>query len=141
YVVMLVANKTGSETMESYKGLGARAPFLSVAMAIFLVSLTGLPPTAGFIGKLYIFAALINAKMITLAIIGVLNSVISLYYYARVFRNIFLRDSTTETTTVDSPVFARVLLVMLLLPTIVLGIYFGPLAQFAQYSVAMFGIK
>lgn len=141
YVVMLVSNKTGSETMESYKGLGARAPFLSVAMAIFLVSLTGLPPTAGFVGKLYIFAALINAKMIALAVVGVMNSVVSLYYYARVFRNIFLRESTTDATPIEAPVFARVLLIVLLIPTIVLGLYFGPLAQFAQYSVAMFGIK
>jgi NADH-quinone oxidoreductase subunit N len=141
FVVMLVSNKTGSETMDSFKGLGARAPFLSVAMAIFLVSLTGLPPTAGFIGKLYIFAALINAKMIGLAIIGVLNSVVSLYYYARVFKNMFLRESTTETTPIDAPMPARVLLLVLLVPTIILGIYFGPLAQFAQYSVAMFGIK
>jgi NADH-quinone oxidoreductase subunit N len=141
YVVMLISNKTGNETMESYKGLGSRAPFLSVAMAVFLVSLTGLPPTAGFIGKLYIFAALINAKMIALAIVGVLNSVISLYYYARVFRNMFLRDSTTETTPIEAPMAARVLLLALLVPTIILGMYFGPLAQFAQYSVAMFGIK
>ncbi|MGE5315320.1 MAG: NADH-quinone oxidoreductase subunit N [Acidobacteriota bacterium] len=141
YVVMLVANKTGSETMESYKGLGARAPFLAVAMAIFLVSLAGIPPTAGFIGKFYIFSALINAKMITLAVIGVMNSVISLYYYARVFRNMFLRESTTETTLIDTPVPARVLLLCLVIPTILLGLYFGPLTQFAQYSVAMFGIK
>jgi NADH-quinone oxidoreductase subunit N len=141
YVVILVANHTGSETMESYKGLGARAPFLSVAMCAFLFSLAGIPPTAGFIGKLYIFAALLNAKMIALAIVGGLNSVISLYYYARVFRNMFLRDSTTETTPIPVSVPTHVLLLLLVVPTIVLGLYFGPLVQFAQYSVAMFGIK
>jgi hypothetical protein len=53
----------------------------------------------------------------------------------------FLRDSTTETTPIEAPMLARVLLLMLLVPTIILGMYFGPLAQFAQYSVAMFGIK
>jgi NADH-quinone oxidoreductase subunit N len=141
YVVILVSNKTGSETMESYKGLGARAPFLSVVMAIFLVSLTGLPPTAGFIGKLYIFAALINAKMIALSIVGVLNSVISLYYYARVFRNMFLRESTGETSLIPVGIAEHVLLLILVLPTFLLGVYWGPLVQFAQYSMAMFGIK
>ncbi len=141
YVVILVSNKTGNETMESYKGLGARSPFLAVAMAIFLVSLTGLPPTAGFIGKLYIFAALINAKMVALAIVGVLNSVVSLYYYARVFRNMFLRESAGETSLIPISMPTYALLLILLVPTILLGLYFGPLVQFAQYSVAMFGIK
>jgi len=141
YVVILVSNKTGNETMESYKGLGARAPFLGVAMAVFLVSLTGLPPMAGFTGKFFIFLALINAKMVALAIVGVLNSVISLYYYARVFRNMFLRESTTGTTEIPVSMFAQTLLLLLVLPTIFLGLYWGPLVQFAQYSVAMFGIK
>ncbi len=141
YVVILVSNKIGNETMESYKGLGARAPFLGVAMAVFLVSLTGLPPMAGFTGKFYIFLALINAKMVALAIVGAMNSVISLYYYARVFRNMFLRESTTGTTEIPVSVFAQTLLLLLVLPTIFLGLYWGPLVQFAQYSVAMFGIK
>jgi NADH-quinone oxidoreductase subunit N len=141
YIVILVANSTGSETMESYKGLGTRSPFLGVAMALFLVSLTGLPPTAGFIGKFYIFSALINAKMIALAIVGVLNSVVSLYYYARVFRNMFLRESTTETTAIPVSVPAYIVVLLLAVPTFLLGLYFGPLVQFAQYSVAMFGIK
>jgi NADH-quinone oxidoreductase subunit N len=141
YVVMLVANKTGSEDIDSYKGLGARAPFLAVAMAIFLVSLTGLPPTAGFIGKLYLFAALINAKMIWLAVIGAINSVISLYYYVRVFRNMFLRDAEGETAPLAYSFADNLFLLIFLVPTLILGLYFGPLVEFAQYSVAMFGLK
>ncbi len=61
FVVMLVANKTGSEDISSYRGLGYRTPLLGVALAIFLISLTGLPPTAGFIGKFYLFTALLDA--------------------------------------------------------------------------------
>ena len=141
YVVMLVSNKTGSEQIRDYKGLGSRAPFLAVAMAIFLVSLTGLPPTAGFIGKLYLFAALIRAKLIWLAIVGALNSVVSLYYYVRIFRNMFLRDAEglTEQLTFEASDF--ILLIILLVPTLALGLYFGPLVEFAQSSVAMFGVK
>ena len=55
YIVMLVANQTGSEDIEEYKGLGSRAPFMTVALTVFLIALTGLPPTAGFVGKLYLF--------------------------------------------------------------------------------------
>jgi NADH-quinone oxidoreductase subunit N len=141
YVVMLVANKTGSEDIETYKGLGARAPLLSVAMAIFLISLTGLPPTAGFIGKLYLFAALINAKFIWLAIVGVLNSVVSLYYYVRIFRNMFLRDPLETDLPLKFQFSHTLLLLVLVVPTIALGLYFGPLVEFAQYSVAMFGVR
>jgi NADH-quinone oxidoreductase subunit N len=141
YVVMLVANKTDSENMDTYKGLGSRSPYLSVAMAIFLISLTGLPPTAGFIGKLYLFAALINAKLIWLAIVGVLNSVIALYYYVRIIRNLFLRDSVGSVEPIAFSFSQSLLLTVMLIPTLVLGLYFGPLVEFAQYSVTMFGLR
>jgi NADH-quinone oxidoreductase subunit N len=140
YVVMLVANKVGSEDIEDYKGLGSRAPFLTVALAIFLISLTGLPPTAGFIGKLYLFAALINHGWVWLAIVGALNSVVALYYYARVLRNMFLRPGVVEQAPALS--FDRVQMVttlVLLVPTLLLGIYFTPLVHLAQASVSIFG--
>ncbi|HET6271840.1 MAG TPA: NADH-quinone oxidoreductase subunit N [Bacteroidota bacterium] len=140
YIVMLVANKTGSEDIEDYKGLGARAPFLSVSLAIFLISLTGLPPTAGFIGKLYLFAALLNHGWVWLAVVGALNSVISLYYYVRIFRNLFLRSSEHEET--GPLAFGRIqtaTILVLLVPTLLLGLYFTPLIQLAQASVKIFG--
>jgi NADH-quinone oxidoreductase subunit N len=90
FVVMLIANKIGTENIDDYKGLGYSQPFLGVSLAIFLVSLSGIPPTAGFIGKLYLFIALVDAKMIALAVIALLNSVVSLYYYIRVLKNLFL---------------------------------------------------
>ncbi len=139
FVVMLIANKTGTEDIDEYKGLGARAPFITVALAIFLVSLTGLPPTAGFVGKLYLFAALINHGWVWLAIVGALNSVISLYYYVKVFRNMFLRS---EEKPGEPITFGRVQIatvVVLLVPTILFGLYFAPLSQLAQASVKIFG--
>lgn len=142
YVVMLIANKTGSEHIDSYKGLGRKAPLLTVAMAVFLVSLTGLPPTAGFIGKWMIFLSLINAKMIGIAIIGVLNSVVSLYYYVRVIRNLFLREEDKATEgTFSFPLAQQVLIFSLLIPTLYFGLFFNELVEFAQYSVAMFGLQ
>ncbi len=140
YTVMLVANKTGSEDIEDYRGLGYRSPLIGISLAIFLLSLTGIPPTAGFIGKLYLFAALINGKWIWLAIIGVLNSVVSLYYYVRVLRNMFLRDPASSAEPLKFPPLQVAVLLLLVIPTILLGLYFGPLVEVAQASVGMFGI-
>jgi NADH-quinone oxidoreductase subunit N len=140
-VVMMVANKTGSEDIDTYKGLGHRAPLVGVAMVIFFISLTGLPPTAGFIGKLYLFSAVLDAKWIWLAIVGAINSVISLYYYIRVLRNIFLRDPEGDTEPLVFPKSQLTLLVFLMIPTILFGLYFTPIVNFANASLSMFGIK
>jgi NADH-quinone oxidoreductase subunit N len=140
YVVMIIANKTGSEDIDSYKGLGHRSPIVGVAMTIFLLSLTGIPPTAGFVGKFYIFAALISAKWFWLAIIGVLNSVVSLYYYVRILRNMFLRDPAPNAGPINIPVSQLIVLAVLVIPTLLLGLYFGPIVEFAQASVGMFGV-
>ena len=138
YCVMLIAD-TGSEDIDEYKGIGGRSPFLAVALAVFLVSLTGLPPTAGFIGKLYLFAALINSGWTWLAIVAALNSVIALYYYVRVFRNMFLRTEEPSSPGITLSWLQNAALVVLLVPTLLLGLYFTPLVQLAQASVRLFG--
>jgi NADH-quinone oxidoreductase subunit N len=140
YVVMLVANKIGSEDIGAYKGLGYRSPIISVAFAVFLVSLTGLPPTAGFIGKLYLFAAVLDAQWIWLAVVGVVNSVISLYYYARVLRYMFLREPSEQTVPMKILRTEAILLLALVVPTILFGLFFTPIVNFANASVQMFGI-
>ena len=141
YVVMLIANIDGSEDVDAYKGLGYRSPIIGVAMTLFLLSLTGIPPTAGFVGKLYIFAALMSAKWFWLALIGVLNSVVSLYYYVRVLRNMFLVAPPESAAKIKLSFGQLALLFLLLLPTVVLGLYFTPLVEYAQASVTMFGVK
>ena len=140
YIVMLVANKTGSEDIDAYTGLGQKSPFIAVAMTVFLLSLTGIPPTAGFIGKLYIFSALIGAKLIWLVVIGALNSVVSLYYYVRVLRSMFLRDAAAGSPPMKFSPAEVALVLALLIPTLALGLYFGPLVEYAQASVSMFGL-
>ena len=140
YVVMLVANKTGSEDISVYRGIGYRSPMIGVAMAIFLLSLTGLPPTAGFVGKFYLFAAVLDARWIWLAVVGAINSVISLYYYARVLRYMFLRgpeDQSGHLTLIRTEVL---ILLVLALPTLIFGLYFAPIVDLANASVQMFGL-
>lgn len=141
YVVMLVANKTGSEDIDSYKGLGYRSPLVGVAMVIFFISLTGLPPTAGFIGKLYLFVALLDAQWVWLAAVGAINSVISLYYYVRVLRNMFLRDPEKGSGLLQFSVPEVAILLLLLVPTVLFGLYFAPIVDFANASVIMFGVR
>lgn len=140
YIVMLVANKIGSEDIDDYRGIGPKAPLAMVALSIFLVSLTGLPPTAGFIGKLYLFAALLNSGWVWLAVVGALNSVISLYYYVRVFRNMYLRsDERHSNVSLDFSFAQKLVIMFLLVPTLLFGLYFTPLVQLAQASVKIFG--
>jgi NADH-quinone oxidoreductase subunit N len=141
FCVLIVANETGSEDIEDYRGLGYRSPIIGVSLTIFLLSLTGIPPTAGFVGKLYLFAALINAKFIALAVVGVLNSVVSLYYYVRVIRNMFLRDPEASAAPLKFSPSQVIFVILLVIPILLLGVYFSPLVEFAQASVSMFGIR
>ncbi len=96
YVVVLVADAAGRDDDRDYAGLGWRQPFLAVLMTVFLVSLIGLPPTAGFLGKWYLFTALVETqspKMMLLALAALLNSVVSVYYYAGIAKRMWLDDS------------------------------------------------
>jgi NADH-quinone oxidoreductase subunit N len=138
YVVMLIAQKIGSEDVEDYKGLAYRSPLVCVVMALFLVSLTGLPPTAGFIGKLYIFSSLITAQWYWLALIGALNSVVSLFYYVKVFRNMFLKQPEGDTLSISFSPVQIAWMMFLAIPTLFFGLYFSPLVEYAQASVKIF---
>jgi NADH-quinone oxidoreductase subunit N len=140
FVVMLIANKIGSEELDDYKGLGSSAPFLGVTLAIFLVSLTGLPPTAGFIGKLYIFIALVDAKMIVVAVIALLNSVVSLYYYIKVLKCMFLDKAEKEVPAFSASYGAVALVFIIAAPVLILGIYFTPLVDLAKNSITLLGL-
>lgn len=138
-VVMLIANKINSEEIDDYDGLSSVAPFLSVSLAIFLVSLTGLPPTAGFIGKLYIFIALVDAKMIVVAVIALLNTVVSLYYYIRVLKHMFLNPSKKEVPSLKISYPAIVFVLAFVAPVLIFGVYFSPLVALAKSSIALLG--
>lgn len=140
YVVMLVANKLDTELISDYEGLGHRSPFLGVSMAIFLVALAGFPPTAGFIAKVYIFGATINAGWIWLVAVAGLATVISLFYYIRVVRNMFLVEPPEYAKQVVFDRGSRVILVLLLIPVLFLGVYFTPIVTWAKNAVTMFGM-
>jgi len=137
-VVMLIANNIGSEELDDYHGLGYRAPILGIAMTLFLISLTGLPPTAGFIGKLYIFTAVINSGYLWLAVIGVLNSVVSLFYYVKIFKNMYLKDVDSQGPALEYSPASVIVLVLLAVPTLLFGLYFTPIIEWADKSAMIF---
>ena len=138
-VVMVVANATGREDMDAYRGLAQRgAAFPAVCMAVFLFSLTGLPPTAGFIGKLLLVAAIIDAQFYVLAVAALLNTVISLYYYVRIVRTMFFDNPAPEDGPVATTASAVPLLGVLTVLTVVLGVYWGPLLDYTSGSLGFF---
>ena len=139
FIVMLIANKINSENIDDYKGLGYSIPFLGTALAIFLISLTGLPPTAGFIGKLYLFIALIDAKMVVVAVIALLNTVVSLYYYIRVLKALFLVRTEDRHVEIEISPLNFVIVLVLLAPVLIFGIYFSPLVDLAKNSIQILG--
>jgi NADH-quinone oxidoreductase subunit N len=141
FIIMLIKNEIGSEHIDDYNGLGFKMPLYGIALAIFLVSLTGLPPTAGFIGKFYIFTALLKSNMVSVALIALLNSVISLYYYIRVLKHMYLTDAPEGTEAISVSASNIILTVVLAAPVLIFGLYFSPIAEFAKNSAVMLGIR
>jgi len=138
-VVMVVANNTGREDMDSFRGLAWRGGALpAIAMAIFLFSLTGLPPLAGFIGKFYLFAAVIKGQFYYLAVVGILNSVVSLYYYAGIVKTMFFDSPVDTAGEVSLDPHNGSLLAILSIATIILGVYWAPVFDFADRSTRFF---
>ncbi len=139
YIVMLVANKINSEDIHDYDGLGFTSPLLGVSFVIILISLTGLPPTAGFVGKLYIFGVLVDSHQITVAIIALLNSVISLYYYMRVLKHMYLNKATDKTPTISTSFSEKSVVILFAGAVLLFGIYQTPIVDFAQSYLKFFG--
>ena len=138
-VVMIVANSTGREDVEAYRGLAWRGGIVpAVALTIFLFSLTGIPLTIGFIGKFYLFAAVIKGQFYILAIVGILNSVVSLYYYLKPIRMMFFEQPRGDEGTVRFEAWNYGLMGVLACATIVFGLYWSPIIAFANRSISFF---
>jgi NADH-quinone oxidoreductase subunit N len=138
-VVMIVANETGSEDVEAYRGLAWRGGLVpALALTIFLFSLTGIPLTIGFIGKFYLFAAVIKRQMYVLAVIGVLNSVVALFYYLKPIRKMFLEQPIGDEPAFKVEAWNYGLMGVLATATIALGLYWTPVIAFATRSLHFF---
>ncbi|HPF36714.1 NADH-quinone oxidoreductase subunit N [bacterium] len=135
--VVTVNNSLKSEDLADYAGLGFRAPWAAAAMVVFLFALTGLPPTAGFIGKFYIFAEVMRREWYWLAIVGVLNSVVSLYYYMKIARAMYFDKAPDDAPAVRVPALHLVCLALLALPTLLLGVRWDWAKDLADRAVTV----
>jgi NADH-quinone oxidoreductase subunit N len=134
-VILLERREYAGETYSDYAGLARRSPFLAAMMLVFMLALTGIPPTGGFFGKIYLFAAAIEAGWIWVAVIGVLTSAISLYYYMGIAVQMYLKESDEDT---PLPLVAPGLtgtIALCALVTVLLGIAPGVLVEFAKSSL------
>jgi NADH-quinone oxidoreductase subunit N len=140
-VVGMIANVTGDEDIEAYRGLAWRGAVVpAVCLAVFLFSLTGVPPFAGFIGKFFLFSAVlkVGGAFALLALVAAINSVISLYYYAKIIKTMFLDFPNPEDRAVSVAVYDFTLLIPLTVLTVIFGIYFSPLVQYTSKSLSFF---
>ncbi|MDD5647735.1 MAG: NADH-quinone oxidoreductase subunit N [Dehalococcoidia bacterium] len=137
--IIAISNKINSDEINDYTGMGKRAPLLAVALTICMVSLTGLPPTAGLIAKIYIFSGAVDQGLLWLVIIAVINSCISAYYYFKVVKVMWMGEpASTDKVTSSWPEWLAIALCCV--PVVVIGVLPGAFIALAQSASALFGI-
>jgi len=138
-VVAAFSRVVGSDDVTAYYGMSRRAPGLALIMMVAFLSLAGMPPLAGFFGKFLVFLAAINANMIALAVIGVLNSIVGLYYYLTVLKYVYLYRSEDEDKPIPMTRSYTFALVLLVVGIILVGTLIGPWYNWANTAaMAMF---
>jgi NADH-quinone oxidoreductase subunit N len=130
-VVILFARAAGSEEISDYAGLSRRSPGLALALLVAFLSLAGMPPLAGFVGKFYVFAAAVQSDLIWLAFIGVINAIIGLYYYLTVLKVVYLYRSEDEEVPIPVSRPASLALVVCVLAIVLIGSLSGPWLDWA----------
>jgi NADH-quinone oxidoreductase subunit N len=131
-VVAIVEGKVGSDDITAFAGLSRRSPGLALAMLVALLSLGGIPPFAGFFGKLLVFASAVKSNLIWLALVGIFNAVVGLYYYLNVLKVIYLHRAEDETPIRKITFSWRLALIVCIVGIVVLGFWFAPWFQWAQ---------
>jgi len=131
------SHNTGSDEIKDYAGLSRRSPALAAMMAVFMLSLVGIPPLAGFLGKYYLFSAAIEQRYIWLVVIAILTSVISLYYYLGVVRQMYFQASTEENP-IATGAALKTALIICVIGVLLFGIYPNIFLDFASQAASVF---
>ncbi|MEE8443098.1 MAG: NADH-quinone oxidoreductase subunit N [Dehalococcoidia bacterium] len=134
FAIIAITNKVESDEIDDFAGMARRAPVIAAVLAFAMVSLIGLPPTAGFMGKLYLFNAAVRSDLVWLAVVGVLNSVVSAYYYLRVVRTIYLAPAESEDG-VPSSIPVRLALAVTGVAILAIGVLPGPLLEVSETAI------
>jgi NADH-quinone oxidoreductase subunit N len=123
-------------TLDDYAGLGRRSPLLAATLTIFLLSLIGIPMTGGFFAKFYVFSAALQANLVGLTIIGVLNSAVGAYYYLRIIVVMYMREAREELPAIPVTPALSAALAISVAATLYLGLLPGRVLQYASRSAA-----
>jgi NADH-quinone oxidoreductase subunit N len=132
YITSIVQDKYGNDHFERFQGLVYRYPVMAIVMSIVMFSLTGLPPLAGFVAKWNIINALLSARFYTLAIVLVLNSVVSAFYYLKIVRLMTLKQPESTETIEQFSFLNQFVIVAMTAPVIILGIFWESIMAFAN---------
>ncbi len=135
-IVTIIGKALGSDMIKDYGGLSRRSPAVSLALLAAFLSLGGIPPFAGFVGKVVLFASAIQVNMAWLAIIGILNSIIALYYYLVVLKVVYLNRTDGDEQPLAIPGSAKTALIVCVVGILAVGILFAPWFDLAQKAVA-----
>jgi len=138
FAVLAISRGTGSDEIRSYAGMSRRAPLLAAVFAFCLISLTGIPPSAGFVAKLLVFNAAVQSDLVWLVIVAVLNTAVSAYYYLRVVSHMYLAEPPSERDISPDPLLATALAATAA-GVLVLGLIPTPLIDAAERAVSAFG--
>jgi len=136
--VITLCARAGEEAVDvrDYAGLGRRHPVLAFTLSLFLLSLIGIPPLAGFVGKFYLFGAAVRAGFVVLAVLGVLNSAIAAYYYLRVIVTMYMQEPDGQSASVAPSFAGGLALAIAVVGVVLLGLMPAPFVDLAQVAVA-----
>jgi len=136
--VITLCVRAGEEAVDvrDYAGLGRRHPVLAFALALLLLSLVGIPPLAGFVGKFYLFGAAVRAGFVWLTVLGVLNSAVAAYYYLRVIVTMYMQEPHGQSASVAPSFAGGLALTIAVIGVVLLGLMPAPFVDLAQVAVA-----
>jgi NADH-quinone oxidoreductase subunit N len=137
FTIVILLGKKGEENVliSDYAGIGFKYPLLGVSMTIFMLSMAGIPPLGGFMGKFYVFSAAVKAEYYWLAVIGVLNSAVSVYYYLRVTVLMYFREPEREITGLTFSPASVIAVIISIGGVLFMGIYPSSILALAKQSV------
>ena len=139
YMAIFASNKLNAHVIDDWKGMGKINPILSAFMVLSLLSLTGLPPTAGFVGKVYVFAELFkHQQFYWLAVVAILNSVVSLYYYFSIVKAMYLDEVETPVESIEAHPVVKWSIILFSAQNLLFFIYWEALIDFIDNSIHLF---
>ena len=143
FVILLESKGYAGEEIADFAGLARRHPAAALGMLIFMLALAGIPPTAGFMGKLYLFAAAVEGGYVVLTVIAVVMSAVSLYYYFRIVAQMYMHDGLEEDAAPAELLrdrWTEAMIAVCIVITLAVGIYPAPVVGWAKNAIGVFGL-